>query len=128
VSRLDRLARSSLDLLNTLEVVKNKAAKFKSLGDAWADTTTPHGRLILNVLSGIAEFERELIMIRTTEGRIRAKAAGKKFGRKPKLTTFQEMEIVRRRADGETVKDLARSYGVSHPSILRALERREANA
>jgi DNA invertase Pin-like site-specific DNA recombinase len=71
---------------------------------------------------------RDLIRAGTGDGRIRAKAAGKKFGRKPKLTTFQEMEIVRRRADGETVKDLARSYGVSHPSILRALERREEAA
>jgi DNA invertase Pin-like site-specific DNA recombinase len=98
------------------------------LGDVWADTTTPHGRLILTVLGGIAEFERELIKIRTTDGRIRAKAAGKKFGRKPKLTVFEEIEIVRRRADGETVKDLARSFGVSHPSILRAMERREEAA
>ena len=82
----------------------------------------------MTLLGGIAEFERELIKMRTTDGRIRARAAGKNFGRKPKLTTFQEIEIVRRRADGETVKDLARSYGVSHPSILRALERREAAA
>ena len=82
----------------------------------------------MTVLGGIAEFERELIKIPTTDGRIRAKAAGKKFGREPKLTVFQEIEIVRRRADGETVKDLARSYGVSHPSILRALERREEAA
>lgn len=126
ISRLDRLARSTVDLLNTLEAVANKGAAFKSLADGWADTTTPHGRLILTVLGGLAEFERELIKVRTGEGRIRAKAAGRKFGRKPKLTPFQEQEIVRRRAEGESLKGLARSYGVSHPSIMRALERQEA--
>jgi DNA invertase Pin-like site-specific DNA recombinase len=128
VSRLDRLARSTIDLLNTLEAVAKKGAAFKSLADTWADTTTPHGRLILTVLGGLAEFERELIRARTGEGRLRAKAAGRKFGRKPKLTAFQEQEIVRRRADGESLKGLARSYGVSHPSIMRALERQETAA
>lgn len=128
IARLDRLARSTIDLLNTLEAVAKKGAAFKSLADSWADTTTPHGRLILTVLSGLAEFERELIKARTAEGRRRAKAAGRRFGRKPKLTPFQEREIVRRRTDGESLMDLARSYGVTHPSIIRALERQEGAA
>ena len=60
VTRLDRLARSTRDLLNTLDAVASAGAKFKSLADAWADTTTAHGRLILTVLGGLAEFEREI--------------------------------------------------------------------
>jgi DNA invertase Pin-like site-specific DNA recombinase len=71
VTRLDRLARSTRDLLNTLAVVTGKGAGFRSLGDVWADTTTPHGRLMLTVLGGLAEFERELIRARTGEGRAR---------------------------------------------------------
>jgi hypothetical protein len=69
VTRLDRLARSTCDLLNTLAEIASKGADFRSWGDAWADTTTPHGRLMLTVLGGLAEFERELIPARTGEGR-----------------------------------------------------------
>ena len=83
VTRLDRLARSTRDLLNVLHAVGEKGAGFKSLNDTWADTTTPHGRLMLTVLGGLAEFERELILARTSDGRDRAKAKGVKFGRKP---------------------------------------------
>src|SRR6266850_6449462 len=81
VTRLDRLARSTRDLLNTLAAITGKQAGFRSLGDTWADTTTPHGRLMLTVLSGLAEFERELIRTRTGEGRERAKARGVRMGR-----------------------------------------------
>ena len=83
VTRLDRLARSTRDLLNTLAAITGKKAGFRSLGDAWADTTTAHGRLMLTVLGGLAEFERELIRTRTGEGRARAVARGVKLGRKP---------------------------------------------
>jgi len=76
VTRLDRLARSARDLLNVLGAVADKGAGFKSLRDTWADTTTSHGRLMLTVLGGLAEFERELIRSRTSEGRERAKAKG----------------------------------------------------
>ena len=83
VTRLDRLARSTRDLLNTLATITGKGAGFRSLNDTWADTTTAHGRLMLTVLGGLAEFERELIRARTGEGRERAKAKGVKMGRKP---------------------------------------------
>ena len=83
VSRLDRLARSTRDLLNILDAIGKAGACFKSLGDAWADTTTMHGRLMLTVLGGLAEFERELILARTSDGRTRAKAKGVRFGRPP---------------------------------------------
>ena len=92
VTRLDRLARSTRDLLNTLAAITDRKAGFRSLGDTWADTTTAHGRLMLTVLGGLAEFERELIRARTSEGRARAVAAGVKMGRKPKLTPHQVKE------------------------------------
>jgi DNA invertase Pin-like site-specific DNA recombinase len=89
VTRLDRLARSTRDLLNTLAVIADRKAGFRSLGDTWADTTSAHGRLMLTVLAGLAEFERELIRARTGEGRERAKARGVRMGRPPKLTSHR---------------------------------------
>jgi DNA invertase Pin-like site-specific DNA recombinase len=120
VTRLDRLARSTRDLLNTLAAITDRKAGFRSLGDAWADTTTPHGRLMLTVLGGLAEFERDLIRARTSEGRERAKARGVKMGRPPKLTPHQRREAIRRRNRGyETLADIARSYNVSPATISR---------
>src|ERR1700676_1138986 len=117
--RLDRLARSTRDLLNLLGTIAEKGAGFKSLRDAWADTTTAHGRLMLAVLGGLAEFERELIRTRTGEGRERAKARGVNLGRKPKLTGHQRREAIARREAGEVLTDIARSYNVSHSTISR---------
>jgi DNA invertase Pin-like site-specific DNA recombinase len=120
VTRLDRLARSTRDLLNILATITSKKAGFRSLGDAWADTTTAHGRLMLTVLGGLGEFERELIRARTGEGRARAVARGVKMGRKPKLTAHQQREAIRRRdRGGEPVREIARSYNVSHSTISR---------
>src|SRR5215218_3324203 len=106
VTRLDRLARSTRDLLNTLAAITGRQAGFRSLGDTWADTTTPHGRLMLTVLGGLAEFERDLIRTRTGEGRARAKARGVKLGRKPKLTPHQKQEAVARRESGEALTEI----------------------
>jgi DNA invertase Pin-like site-specific DNA recombinase len=120
VTRLDRLARSTRDLLNTLAAITDRKAGFRSLADAWADTTTSHGRLMLTVLGGLAEFERDLIRARTSEGRERAKARGVKMGRRPKLTSHQRREAIRRRHRGyETLADIARSYNVSAVTISR---------
>jgi DNA invertase Pin-like site-specific DNA recombinase len=119
VTRLDRLARSTRDLLNTLVAITEKKAGFRSLGEAWADTTT-QGRLMLTVLGGLAEFERELIRARTSEGRERAKARGQSLGRPFKLTDHQKREAIRRRDRGEALSDIARSYNV-HPSTISRL-------
>ena len=119
VCKLDRLARSTRDLLNTLAAVGEAGATFKSLSDHWADTTSAHGRLMLTVLGGLAEFERHLILARTSEGRTRAQARGVRFGRKPKLTAHQQQEALARRAAGEALVDIARSYAVSHSTISR---------
>jgi DNA invertase Pin-like site-specific DNA recombinase len=119
VTRLDRLARSTRDLLNILDTIAKAGAGFKSLADTWADTTTPHGRLMLTILGGLAEFERELIRARTSEGRERAKARGVHMGRPAKLTPHQRREALARREAGETLVEIARSYNVSHPTISR---------
>jgi DNA invertase Pin-like site-specific DNA recombinase len=119
VTRLDRLARSTRDLLNILDTVAKAGAGFRSLADAWADTTTPHGRLMLTVLGGLAEFERELIRARTGEGRKRAMAKGVKFGRPPKLSPHQRREAIERLRNGETQADIARTYGVDATTIGR---------
>jgi DNA invertase Pin-like site-specific DNA recombinase len=119
VTRLDRLARSTRDLLNTLGTIADRKAGFRSLADTWADTTSAHGGLMLTVLGGLAEFERELIRARTGEGRARAKARGVRMGRPPKLTPHQIKEALRRRDAGEPMRDIARTYNVSHSTISR---------
>jgi DNA invertase Pin-like site-specific DNA recombinase len=119
VTRVDRLARSTRDLLNTLAAIAGQGAGFRSLGDAWADTTTSHGRLMLTVLGGIAEFERDLIRSRTEDGRKRARAAGIHMGRSSALTKHQQAEARSRLDAGETLMNIARSYAVSHATISR---------
>jgi DNA invertase Pin-like site-specific DNA recombinase len=120
VARLDRLARSTRDLLNTLATITGKGAGFRSLKDAWADTTTAHGRLMVTVLGGLAEFEGELIRARTGEGRKRAKERGVHMGRPPKLTTHQKRDALKALADGTASQaDLARRFNVSQATISR---------
>jgi len=119
VTRLDRLARSTRDLLNVLAIIGERKAGFRSLKDTWADTTTPHGRLMLTVLGGLAEFERELIRARTGDGRTRAKARGVKFGRPTALTPHQRQEALQRLDNGAAQADVARSFNVSQATISR---------
>lgn len=119
VTRLDRLARSTRDLLNTLATITDHKAGFRSLDDAWADTTGAQGRLMLTVLGGLAAFEREALRTRTGEGRARAKASGVKMGRPPKMTPDQISEALDRRDAGEPMRDIARTYNVSHSTISR---------
>jgi len=124
VTRLDRLARSTRDLLNILGAIVDRGADFRSLADTWADTTTAHGRLMVTLLSGIAEFERELILARTKEGRARAVANGVKLGRKPVLTHHQQREALKRLATGEESHgEIARSYNVARSTISRLSDR-----
>jgi DNA invertase Pin-like site-specific DNA recombinase len=119
VTRLDRLARSTRDLLNIVAAITEREAGFRSLKDTWADTTTPHGRLMLTVLGGLAEFERELIRARTGEGRKRAKGRGVRFGRPAALTPHQRAEALQRLANGDAQADVARTFNVSQATISR---------
>ncbi len=119
VTRLDRLARSTRDLLNILHELAQKGVSFKSLADPWCDTSTMHGELLVTLLAGFATFERRLIAARTEDGRKRAKARGVKFGRPRKLNSHQRQEALARLAGGETQADVARSYAVDATTIGR---------
>ena len=120
-------SRSTRDLLNILDKISKAGAQFRSLREAWADTTSPAGRLMTTVIGGIAEFERELIRARTGDGIKRAKAAGIHMGRPSKLNRHQQREVLARLKRGdETLVQIARSYAVSHMTISRLRERHAA--
>jgi DNA invertase Pin-like site-specific DNA recombinase len=119
VTRIDRLARSTFDLFAIVKRIADAKAKFRSLAEPWADTGTSTGRLMLAVLGDLADVERDLIRTRTAEGRNRAKRRGQHMGRPSRLTGAQKAEARRRRADGATLDELARSYDVSRAIISR---------
>jgi DNA invertase Pin-like site-specific DNA recombinase len=118
VTRIDRLARSTFDLFGIVKRIVDAKAQFRSLAEPWADTGTSTGRLMLAVLGGLADVERDLI--RTAEGRSRAKDQGKHMGRPPSLTPEQQKEATKRRADGATLQELADSYDRSISTMRRA--------
>ena len=112
VTRIDRLARSIFDLFAIVKRITDAGAQFRSLAEPWADTATSTRRLMIAVLGGLAEVERDLIRTRTAEGRGRAKTRGQHKGRPPTLTPQQVAEARQRRADGATLKALAETYNV----------------
>jgi DNA invertase Pin-like site-specific DNA recombinase len=119
VTKLDRLGRSTRELLDLIDRIGKVGASFRSLGDPLWDTSSAQGRLLSTLLAGIAEFERELIKERTGAGRKRALAAGVKFGRKRKLSDYQRAEAIKRRNAGETLASIAKSYAVDLSMISR---------
>jgi DNA invertase Pin-like site-specific DNA recombinase len=119
VTRIDRLARSTFDLFGIVKRIVDAKAEFRSLAEPWADTGTRTGRLMIAVLRGLADVERDLIRTRTAEGRSRAKGRGQHMGRPSKLTETQKAEARQRRAEGATLNELARSYDVSKSTISR---------
>jgi DNA invertase Pin-like site-specific DNA recombinase len=119
VTRIDRLARSTFDLFAIVKQIADAGARFQSLAEPWADTGTSTGRLMLAVLGGLADVERDLIRTRTAEGRSRATARGQHMGRPASLTPQQQAEARQRRAEGATLRELARSYDVSAATISR---------
>lgn len=119
VTRINRLARSVFELFAIVKKIIDAGGQFLSLAEPWADTSTSTGRLMIAVLGGLADVERDLIRTRTGEGRARAKLRGQHMGRPPKMTAAQKREARQRRKDGESVADLARSYGVSPAAIYR---------
>jgi DNA invertase Pin-like site-specific DNA recombinase len=118
-TKLDRLGRSTRELLDLIERIGEAGAAFRSLGDPLFDTTSSQGRLLSTLLAAIADFERDLIRERTGEGRKRAMANGVKFGRKRKLSDYQRKEAIKRRGAGETLASIAKSYGVDISMISR---------
>ena len=121
VTRIDRLARSTFDLFAIVKRIVDAGGQFKSLAEPWADTATSTGRLMIAVLGGLADVERDLIRTRTAEGRTRAKARGQHMGRPPALTPQQQAEARQRRAEGATIAELAASYNVGLATISRFL-------
>ncbi len=123
VTRLDRLARSTSELLRIAERITKKKAGLQSLDEPWADTTSPSGRMIMTVFAGIAEFERTLILSRTQDGRAAAQARGVAFGRPKKMLPDQQelaRELVR---DGKSISAVARTFNVHPATIYRVLDR-----
>jgi DNA invertase Pin-like site-specific DNA recombinase len=120
VTRIDRLARSTFDLFAIVKRIVDAGAQFRSLAEPWADTATSTGRLMIAVLGGLADVERDLIRTRTAEGRARATARGQHMGRPPRLSAVQKAEAQERRENGATLAELASSYGVSKSAISRA--------
>src|SRR5438309_6061061 len=119
VTRIDRLARSTFDLFAIVKSIVDAGGQFRSLAEPWADTATSTGRLMIAVLGGLADVERDLIRTRTAEGRSRAQARGQHMGRPPALTPQQQAEARKRRAEGATLKELAQSYNVGIATISR---------
>jgi DNA invertase Pin-like site-specific DNA recombinase len=118
VTRIDRLARSTFDLFGIVKQIVDAKAQFRSLAEPWADTGTSTGRLMIAVLGGLEDVARDLIHTRTAAGRSRAQKRGQRMGRPPKLTAAQQAEARRRRAEGATLAELARSYHVGKSTIL----------
>lgn len=121
VTRLDRLARSTRDLLDIAQQLTDIDAGLRSLAEPWADTTSPAGRMVLTVFAGIAEFERELIRQRTSSGREAAKKRGVKFGRPSKLTDEQVDLGKRLVAEGQSVREVAKVLNCHHATLYRQL-------
>ena len=119
VTRIDRLARSTFDRFAIVKQIVDGGGEFRSVAEPWADTGTSTGRLMIAVLGGLADVERDLILARTGEGRERTKARGVKMGHKLKLTPHQQREAIKRRDPGEPIRDIAHSYNLSHPMISR---------
>jgi DNA invertase Pin-like site-specific DNA recombinase len=119
VTQIDRLARSTVDLFGIVKRIVNAKAQFRSLAEPWADTGTTTGCLMLAVLGGLADVERDLIRTRTAEVRSRTQKRGQHMGRPPKLTAAQQAEARRRRVEGATLTELARSYGAGKSTISR---------
>ena len=127
VTRIDRLARSTFDLFAIIQRIVDSGAHFRSLAEPWADTSTSTGRLMIAVLGGLADVERDLIRTRTAEGRARAKARGVKLGPKFKLTPAQQRRALERLAAGEASITIAKDYNVSHTTICRLRSPARAN-
>jgi DNA invertase Pin-like site-specific DNA recombinase len=121
VYRLDRLARSTRDLLEIAEQLRDAGAGLRSLGEPWADTASPAGRMVLTVFAGIAEFERALIHERTGNGRAAAMRRGVRFGRPAKLAAEQIALARRLLEEGTSAGEVARMFKVHRATLYRAL-------
>ncbi|GAA09417.1 DNA resolvase [Acetobacter tropicalis NBRC 101654] len=128
VTRIDRLARSTFDLFGIVRDITQKKARFYSLAEPWVDTATSTGRLMLAVLGGLADVERDLIRIRTAEGRARAIEQGRRMGRPRRITDAQRQEIAMRRQEGEALHSIASAFGISDSTVSRIASGKDSHA
>ena len=122
VTRLDRLARSTADLLAIAERIRKAGAGLRSLAEPWADTTTPAGRMLLTVFAGIADFERSLIVERTSAGRIAARLRGVRFGPRLALSAEQIAHARQLVENNQSVTEVARLLKVHRSTMYRTLK------
>jgi DNA invertase Pin-like site-specific DNA recombinase len=125
VTRLDRVARSTRDLLNILAAISHEGAHFKSLAETWVDTTTPHGRLTITILGGLVEFERSLIAFHCNAGIVKARNAGVKFGPKPTITPAMIDDMIHRAARPERLVDIAKIHGIHPGTVSRIIAKNQ---
>ena len=128
VYKLDRLARSTIDLLKTIQSFDQMGVGFKSLSEAWADTTTPHGRLMITIFAGLAEFEREQIRERQRDGIAEARRQGKHLGRRPKLDEYKKDLAIVLLKGGKSLGETAKMLDVSRRTIARIREEKGSEA
>ena len=121
ITKLDRLARSTFHLTQIANQLEDKSVDFVVL-DQQIDTTTPTGKLLFNMLASIAEFETEIRKERQLEGIEKAKSKGVKFGAKKKLSRDEVKQMTLARESGVLVKELAKKYGISIPSVYRLIK------
>lgn len=126
VTRLDRLARSTRDLLALVEQIHETGATFKSLSEPWADTTTPAGKMVMTIFAGVAEFERSLIAERTEKGRQEARKKGKHLGAPKKLTDEKRAALLELLAAGKQPGEAARIFGVHRTTVHRVIREEES--
>lgn len=125
VWKLDRLARSTRNLMEIIDSLKASKSLFCSLSEPWADTTSPSGKMIMTVFAGIAEFERDLIRERTSAGREAALSRGVKFGRPKKLSMEKKCLAMRLIDEGKSVSEVADTFDVNRSTIYRLIEKLE---
>jgi len=119
VTKLDRLGRNAMDVRATVEQLASLGVRVHCLALGGVDLTSPAGKMTMQVISAVAEFERDLLIERTQSGINRAKAAGKQFGRPPALTRSERAAVIERLAAGISVSELAREFKTTRQTIMR---------
>jgi putative DNA-invertase from lambdoid prophage Rac len=119
VTKLDRLGRNAMDVRSTVERLADAGVRVHCLALGGADLTSPAGRMTMQVIAAVAEFERDLLIERTHSGISRAKGAGKRFGRPPSLNTKQRALVMERLSAGAGVSELAREFKTTRQTVMR---------
>lgn len=122
VTKLDRLGRNAIDIRKTVEKLSELNIRVHCLALGGVDLTSPAGKMTMQVISAVAEFERDLLVERTHAGIVRAKSAGKRFGRPPTLNDEQKQIVIERIQSGASISAIAREYNTTRQTILRIKE------